>query len=218
MTVRLSEPEARCKRTATSGKRGVTKIPFTMFEMDVLRLLNVAPTQIHLNSWAFIRGFEILCDALDMIPSPGVFFHFTERKGWIKVPGYLLVVQASKDSTVSVASVAGEVRFPLGWTANPLAVSGYHYQKMTPYEQGVVGFLDRMKYLEALKEKHASGEHIASDPAGVILRKGAKKRELVANAESAGGDAEITHERVIEGEITEGEVNVLEQNVFHNEP
>ncbi|AES78524.2 hypothetical protein MTR_7g032790 [Medicago truncatula] len=43
------------------------KIPFTLFEMDVLRLLNVAPTQIHPNSWAFIRGFEILCDALDMI-------------------------------------------------------------------------------------------------------------------------------------------------------
>ena len=28
------------------------KIPFTLFEMDVLRLLNVAPTQIRPNSWA----------------------------------------------------------------------------------------------------------------------------------------------------------------------
>lgn len=149
------------------------KIPFTLFEMDVLRLLNVAPTQIHPNSWAFIRGFEILCDALDMLPSAGVFFHFYGTKGvdkgsWVPISAHpgkqlfpafasnfkrdwkksLLRVQAAKDSTVAVASVGGEVRFPLGWTPNPLAVSGYDYQKMTPYEHGVVGFLDRMLHTD----------------------------------------------------------------------
>jgi len=35
------------------------KIPFTAFEMDVLHFLNVAPSQIQPNNWAFIRGFEI---------------------------------------------------------------------------------------------------------------------------------------------------------------
>jgi len=57
------------------------QIPFTLFQMDVLRLLNVAPTQIRPNSWAFIRGFEILCEALDMVPSAGAFFHFYGTKG-----------------------------------------------------------------------------------------------------------------------------------------
>jgi hypothetical protein len=33
------------------------KTPFTPFEMDVLKILNVAPTQIRPNSWAFICGF-----------------------------------------------------------------------------------------------------------------------------------------------------------------
>jgi len=54
------------------------RIPFTLFQMDVLRFLNVAPTQIRPNSWAFIRSFEILCEALDMVPSAGAFFHFPE--------------------------------------------------------------------------------------------------------------------------------------------
>ncbi|KEH33519.1 hypothetical protein MTR_3g045050 [Medicago truncatula] len=163
------------------------KIPFTLFEMDVLRLLNVAPTQIHPNSWAFIRGFEILCDALDMIPSAGVFFHFYGTKGvdkgsWVPISAHpgkqlfppfasnfkrdwkksFLRVQASKDSSVSVTSVAGEVRFPLGWTANPSAVSGYNYKKMTPYEQDVVGFLDRMLHTDIRKllNKEADSEDL----------------------------------------------------------
>ncbi|RHN51953.1 hypothetical protein MtrunA17_Chr6g0474931 [Medicago truncatula] len=97
---------------------------------------------------------------------------------------------------------------------------------MTPYEQGVVGFLDRMlhtdirkllnkegdsedlelyllpmlplsgkerrKYLEVLKEKNASGEHIVSDLAGVLLSKGAKKKELVPSVEASGGDGDKT--------------------------
>lgn len=159
------------------------RIPFTLFEMDVLRLLNVAPTQIRPNSWAFIRGFEILCDALDMVPTAGVFFHFYGTKGvdkgsWVPISAHpgkqlfppfasnfkkdwkksFLRVQAAKDSSVSVASVAGEVRFPLGWTANPLAVSGYHYQKMTPYEQGVVGFLDRMGRTDIRKLLNKEGD------------------------------------------------------------
>jgi len=36
------------------------KIPFTTFKMDVLKFLNVAPSEIHPNSLTFIRGFEIL--------------------------------------------------------------------------------------------------------------------------------------------------------------
>jgi hypothetical protein len=44
--------------TAVLEEFGV-KIPFSRFEMDVLKYLNVVPTQIRPNSWAFIRGFEI---------------------------------------------------------------------------------------------------------------------------------------------------------------
>lgn len=48
--------------------------------------------------------------------------------------------------------------FPLGWTTNPLAVSGYDYNKMTPYEQGVVGFLDRMLHTDLWKILNKEGD------------------------------------------------------------
>ncbi|RHN51389.1 hypothetical protein MtrunA17_Chr6g0468031 [Medicago truncatula] len=224
------------------------KIPFNLFEMDVLRLLNVAPTQIHPNSWALLSFYGTKgVDKGSWVPisaHPGkqLFPAFASnfKRDWKKS---FLRVQSSKDSLVSVASVEGELRFPLGWTATPLAVSGYDYQKMIPYEQGVVGFLDRMlhtdirkllnkegdledlelyllptlplsgkerrKYLEALKEKHASGEHISSDPAGVILRKGTKKRENVANSELAAGEVDTMPEKIAEGEVMVNEVNDL---------
>jgi len=46
---------------------------------------------------------------------------------------------------------------------------------------------DRRKYLAALKEKNASGEHIASDPAGLLLRKG--KKDQGASREASGAHA-----------------------------
>ncbi|RDX92216.1 hypothetical protein CR513_25695, partial [Mucuna pruriens] len=41
------------------------KVPFLAFECSVLRIFNVAPTQIHPNSWAFICAFEVLCDEIE---------------------------------------------------------------------------------------------------------------------------------------------------------
>jgi len=46
---------------------------------------------------------------------------------------------------------------------------------------------ERRKYLAALKEKNASGRHIASDPDGLLLRKG--KKDQGSAGETPGGDA-----------------------------
>jgi len=46
---------------------------------------------------------------------------------------------------------------------------------------------ERRKYLEPLKEKNAGGEHISSDPAGLLLRK--RKKEQGTAVETPGGDA-----------------------------
>ncbi|GAU23954.1 hypothetical protein TSUD_183530 [Trifolium subterraneum] len=45
--------------------------PLTFFEDTISRLLNVAPSQFHPNSWAFVKGYELLCYALDLEPSLG---------------------------------------------------------------------------------------------------------------------------------------------------
>ncbi|RDY01581.1 hypothetical protein CR513_15073, partial [Mucuna pruriens] len=68
------------------SKLGV-KLPFTHFERAVLHALNVVPTQLHPNSWAFVRAFELLCEDLGKAPPLGVFFWFfsprkTDKVGW----------------------------------------------------------------------------------------------------------------------------------------
>lgn len=41
-------------------------IPIIDFESDLLRALNTAPSQLHHNSWGFIKTFEIVCEAIDI--------------------------------------------------------------------------------------------------------------------------------------------------------
>ncbi|MED6123626.1 hypothetical protein PIB30_050929, partial [Stylosanthes scabra] len=52
------------------------RFPFSEFECGVLSQLKCAPTQIHPNAWAFIRGFEILMEYLGQEPQLEVFFSF----------------------------------------------------------------------------------------------------------------------------------------------
>lgn len=68
---------------------------------------------------------------------------------------------------------------------------------------------ERRKYLEALKEKNASGEHISSDPSGVILRKAARKREHASSSDPATGEVDVVAEKKAEGEEAVDEVNDL---------
>ncbi|MED6174322.1 hypothetical protein PIB30_068004 [Stylosanthes scabra] len=55
--------------------------PFREFECAVLRQLNCALSQIHPNSWGFIRAFEVLMDYLQEEPSLGLFFYMFQAKG-----------------------------------------------------------------------------------------------------------------------------------------
>ncbi|RDY08899.1 hypothetical protein CR513_06812, partial [Mucuna pruriens] len=88
------------------------KLPFTSFEQTILRAINVAPTQLHPNSWAFIRAFELLCEDLGRAPSLGVFFWFFRVKKTPKVcPG--------KSSPSLMADPSGTPFFPFYWTSQP---------------------------------------------------------------------------------------------------
>jgi len=50
------------------------------FTMGVLRQLNVAPTQLHLNSWAYLQAFRVLCQSLYLRPSPHAFLYFYDMR------------------------------------------------------------------------------------------------------------------------------------------
>lgn len=58
------------------------KLPFTEFKCDVLWTLNIAPTQLHPNSWGFVKAFAILLRGLDSEPSIGCFFSFSFPSEW----------------------------------------------------------------------------------------------------------------------------------------
>jgi len=51
-------------------------LPFDEFTMDVLRTLNVAPTQVHPNTWASLQAFRLLCDVMRLHPTPSCFLSY----------------------------------------------------------------------------------------------------------------------------------------------
>ncbi|RHN66636.1 hypothetical protein MtrunA17_Chr3g0093461 [Medicago truncatula] len=42
----------------------------------ILRILNVAPTQLHPRAWSFVRSFEVSCGGISFSPSAYAFFSF----------------------------------------------------------------------------------------------------------------------------------------------
>jgi len=48
----------------------------SVLEKEVLTLINIAPIQLHSNSWAFRMAFQILCAYFGINLSGNVFFYF----------------------------------------------------------------------------------------------------------------------------------------------
>jgi len=60
--------------------------PLTDFEAG----MNIAPSQLHPNSWAFLRCLELVCSHLGFEPSLNVFTYFYQMKigklvGWVSL-------------------------------------------------------------------------------------------------------------------------------------
>ncbi|GAU39438.1 hypothetical protein TSUD_290040 [Trifolium subterraneum] len=77
------------------------RLPFNSFECQILRVVNVAPCQLHPNSWAFLKAFQIACEDLDVVPTVGIFFCFFHVKN------------VSPHSLVSISSQPNKGRFSL---------------------------------------------------------------------------------------------------------
>ncbi|RHN38538.1 hypothetical protein MtrunA17_Chr0c01g0489631 [Medicago truncatula] len=57
------------------------RLPFSEFQREMLRWTKLSPSQIHPNSYAFMRAFELMCDYLHLLVSKNVFFSFFTVKG-----------------------------------------------------------------------------------------------------------------------------------------
>ena len=118
-------------------------LPFDEFTMGVLRALNVAPTQIHLNTWASLQAFRLLCDVMHLHPTPSSFLsyyapHPAQKASWHLLVGwsrsvlfdsfavsykrfkerFVRVIVQPKAKTLFFDE-ADRSRFPLYWTRKP---------------------------------------------------------------------------------------------------
>jgi len=69
-------------------------VPFDKFEVDVLRELNVAPTQLHLNVWVTMCAFRVLCQFFFIILTTHKFLHHyivkeNKKVDWISLTDIL---------------------------------------------------------------------------------------------------------------------------------
>jgi len=85
-------------------------LPFNSFERELLTEINVAPAQLHPNSWAFIRAFSILHNYFGHAPSVDVFLHFFEAKTLGKTSGLALARCQGKSSLPCSNSLTRDLR------------------------------------------------------------------------------------------------------------
>ena len=89
---KASNDELFCFLYATFFKKVKLRLPFTRFERELLTELDIAPAQLHPNSWAFVRAFQIMCAHLGLPASVDVFLFLFEAKNpgdrlWISLNG-----------------------------------------------------------------------------------------------------------------------------------
>ena len=68
------------------------RFPLTRFERELLTELDIAAAQLHPNSWAFVRAFQIICAHLGLPASGDVFLFLFEAKNpgdrlWVSLNG-----------------------------------------------------------------------------------------------------------------------------------
>jgi hypothetical protein len=133
---------------------------------------NVAPTQLHPNSWAFIKAFQLVCLRLEIDdPSIAVFFSFYQIKSLSSKSVVSLSSQPNrglfdlysshfknyKDSFVRVRGgegcqdvmyfADGEPLFPFYWTSNPRVIKGSVYERLSDFERQTVAYLKTLNQM-----------------------------------------------------------------------
>jgi hypothetical protein len=123
-------------------------LPFTEFEVSILSMLNVAPSQLYPNSWVFVKAFELVCLGLDLERRLGVFFYFNHIKSLflgiqVSISSQPSLIRAYKNTFFRVRcspqlpdlmfDTEGSPLFPFYWTQNPLVIKGVDDTLLTPY-------------------------------------------------------------------------------------
>ncbi|GAU30211.1 hypothetical protein TSUD_67630 [Trifolium subterraneum] len=167
-------------------------LPFKFFECQVLRVMNVAPCQLHPNSWAFLKAFQVACEGLDLVPTSGVFFSFFHVK---KVSPHSLISISSqpnkgrfslyasnfknyRDTFVRfrcgegfpelMFDASGNHLFPFYWSSSPHLIKGTRPSTLNEYERLAVSTLSKFQVLSSVElisredKPRSLGEYMSS--------------------------------------------------------
>ncbi|XP_057757090.1 uncharacterized protein LOC130976285 [Arachis stenosperma] len=149
-------------------KLGIT-IPFTEFETEILWNCNLAPTQLHPNSWAFMKIFQLLCQELGVRPSLCLFLYLfvltkvgtaKKKASWISFratqgrkvfsifndsfhdfKNFYFKVRAVDEVHPFFLDKNKEPTFPLWWQENPVVLK-YSLESLDKVERAFVGVLE----------------------------------------------------------------------------
>jgi len=141
------------------------RLPFDDFTMGVLRALNVAPTQLHPNNWAYLQAFHVLCQSLYLEPSPYAFLYFYDTKPRQPTTCLSLISRPSisrldafsqsfkhfkdgyfndvvkKESKPHFLNANGSTKFPFSWTGSPSQYKDMGMDELSAGDKEVVGIL-----------------------------------------------------------------------------
>ena len=119
------------------------RLPLDGFAMGVLHQLNVVPTQLHPNSWAYLQAFRVLCQSLYLQPSPHAFLYcydirprqpttwlsLVSRPSISRLDAFTQSFKHFKDGFFKVVvkeggklhflNADGSTKFPFSWTGSP---------------------------------------------------------------------------------------------------
>ncbi|CAJ2637044.1 unnamed protein product [Trifolium pratense] len=116
------------------------RLPFNDLEAEIFGRLKVAPSQLHPNSLAFIRAYEILCRYLEVEATVALFFYIFQiqrqkvgdRQGWIS-----LKHQSSKIFKMFVESARGfKERYYVVKPTTEFAMDSLHVERPVFLEDG----------------------------------------------------------------------------------
>ena len=161
-----SDPDGSfCYFYAILFKKVPLHLPLFNFEKELLTKINVATAQLHLNSWAFVRGFSILCAQFGLLPTVEAFLYFFEAKRlghqlWVSFNGVAgrallsLFQQSYKGFKGKFLKIRCNKRdptlldeFPLYWTKKPTFQTARCLDNMPQWDQEVCHFFSSLKVL-----------------------------------------------------------------------
>ncbi|KOM47816.1 hypothetical protein LR48_Vigan07g152000 [Vigna angularis] len=150
---------------ATMVKDLKVLLPFSDFQMSVLRTLNLAPTQLHPNGWAFMQAFSAICSGLALYPTAAAFLYFFHvqphpSKPWVSFrtignrhllnlfnssykdfKNHFFKVVPTETGQQSFYFPTGEAKFPFYWTRDPRKVLSWPKPQMAPEDLDLINQL-----------------------------------------------------------------------------